>query len=82
MSSGVTCEVLPHDPHGKYTNANCTKLKTFYNDSCELECALGYKVEGDPVKMCQLNGDWNSNLHCIGKNLVDNQFSLMKMGFE
>ncbi|KAI0229120.1 P-selectin [Lamellibrachia satsuma] len=61
----ITCEALLPDQHGKYTNATCTEQKTFYNDSCELECNYGYVTSGNPVRTCQLNGNWSSHIHCI-----------------
>ncbi|KAI0231624.1 hypothetical protein LSAT2_018021 [Lamellibrachia satsuma] len=62
----VTCHALPPDPHGKYSNATCTAQKTFYKESCQLECDLGYVVNGNPVQTCRLNGNWSSDIHCIG----------------
>ncbi|KAI0238241.1 Ficolin-2 [Lamellibrachia satsuma] len=61
----ITCDALPPDPHGKYFNATCTAQKTFYNESCQLECEFGYVANGNPVQTCQLNGNWSSHIHCI-----------------
>ena len=65
--SDVSCEALPADPHGTYTNAKCIETKTFFNESCELACHLGYRATGDPVQTCQLDGGWSSDIHCIGE---------------
>ena len=63
----ITCDALPVDNHGYYTNANCTSREQAYDDTCTLECHLGYKSNGDPMKTCQLDGTWNSSTRCIGK---------------
>ena len=63
----ITCDELPVDNHGYYTNANCTSREQAYDDTCTLECYLGYIPNGDPMKTCQLDGTWNSSTQCIGK---------------
>jgi len=65
--SDVSCAALSADPHGTYTNTKCIETKTFFNESCELACHLGYRATGDPVQTCQLDGDWSSDIHCIGE---------------
>ena len=66
--TAITCDALPSDDHGHYTNATCSTREHFYNDRCALECSLGYTVDGDPVKTCQLDGSWNSSFtRCVGK---------------
>ena len=65
--SDIPCEALPVDPNGTYKNASCTEEKTPYNESCELECDLGYVASGDGVQTCQLNGKWSGHAHCIGE---------------
>ena len=65
--SEITCRALPVDPNGKYTSVNCTEQNTPYNESCELECDLGYVASGDGVQTCQLNGNWSSHIHCVGE---------------
>ena len=65
--SEIACEALLVDVNGTYKNANCTEQKTPYNESCELECDLGYVASGDGVQTCQLNGIWSSHIHCVGR---------------
>ena len=67
----ITCDALPVDNHGYYTNANCTSREQAYDDTCTLECHLGYIPNGDPEKTCQLDGTWNSSTRCIGKCHLD-----------
>ena len=77
--SDITCDALPPDPHGKYFNATCTVQKTFYNESCQLECEFGYVANGDPVQTCQLNGNWSSHIHCIGETTIYSTFHCSSM---
>ena len=64
----VTCDALPTDPHGFYMSETCIKQRSFYNDSCELECELGYNLtSSDGVHKCTENGTWSNNVTCERK---------------
>ena len=75
----ITCDALPVDNHGYYTNANCTSREQTYNDTCTLECHPNYTPNGDPVKTCQLDGTWNSSTRCIGKCHLDRTWSFRRV---
>ena len=73
-TSEVTCEALPVDLHGHYKNENCTARNSTYDETCELECDVGYersdtavKSADDDVQTCQLDGTWSSDAHCVGE---------------
>lgn len=68
--SEITCETLRADPNGKYKNLTCTHQKPAYNETCELECDIGYEASGDGVQTCQLDGTWSSHTQCIGESIT------------
>ncbi|KAK2149960.1 hypothetical protein NP493_2875g00011, partial [Ridgeia piscesae] len=61
----ITCEFLREDPKGKYKNHNCTARNSSYDETCELECELGYMRDPDTNQTCQLDGTWSSDTHCV-----------------
>ena len=63
----ITCDALPEVDYGHYTEAACTTQERDFGEICSLECDLGYVVDGDAVKSCQIDGTWNSSNGCIGE---------------
>ncbi|KAL3973238.1 hypothetical protein ACER0C_024445 [Sarotherodon galilaeus] len=51
----MRCHVLPLIYHGRYT---CTQ--GFMVDSrCDFTCDTGYRIEGEPSRICQHRGSWS-----------------------
>ncbi|KFM77244.1 Sushi, von Willebrand factor type A, EGF and pentraxin domain-containing protein 1, partial [Stegodyphus mimosarum] len=57
----IVCPVIQTIPHGY---AKWSSLR--YGASVTYECLLGYKLIGEPVRICELSGRWSGEEpHCI-----------------
>ncbi|KAI0220809.1 CUB and sushi domain-containing protein 1 [Lamellibrachia satsuma] len=47
------------------SDTTCTDVTKYYNDTCELTCALGYKLtSSDGVRWCTEKGTWSNPVKC------------------
>ena len=48
-----------------YANKSCTAEKVYYNERCDVSCALGYNLtSSDGVHTCSEKGTWSNNVTC------------------
>lgn len=59
----IVCPVIQNIPHG---NVKWNSLR--YGASATYECAPGYKMVGESVRLCELSGKWSGDEpHCISR---------------
>jgi len=53
---------------------------TSYEDTCGIQCDVGYELMGSNTLMCHANGTWNSSSTCVrGKSLKNILLNIIQL---
>jgi len=64
------CPSQPVVPNGSVTCSLGDDGVTSYEDTCSLQCDVGYELMGSSTLTCHANGTWNSSSICVrGKSV-------------
>ena len=57
----IDCDLLPLPSEGQvdYTPGVVTSLETGLNATASYSCSEGYDLDGDAMRTCQANGQWD-----------------------
>ena len=69
-SFSVMCPSQSVVPNGSVACSLGDDGVTSYEDTCSLQCDVGYELMGSSTLMCRADGTWNSSSICVrGKSV-------------